>query len=90
MAKALAGGGGSLIGAQGSLAVASENATVSAYGGTGIRLPNADVTIAAENDSAQYAEGTGLSTASWRSGDGRANVVERAHLCLSGCARRYG
>lgn len=61
-AKALAGGGGSLIGAQGSYARASENATVKAYGGTGIRLPNADVSIKAENDSSQYAEGTGLSS----------------------------
>jgi hypothetical protein len=61
-AKALAGGGGSLIGAQGSYAKASENATVSAYGGTGITLPNGDVVIAAENDSAQYAEATGLSS----------------------------
>ncbi|WLA68165.1 leukotoxin LktA family filamentous adhesin [Bradyrhizobium diazoefficiens] len=61
-AKALAGGGGSLIGAQGSFARASENATVKAYGGAGIRLPNADVSITAENDSSQYAEGTGLSS----------------------------
>ncbi|MBR0971143.1 leukotoxin LktA family filamentous adhesin [Bradyrhizobium japonicum] len=61
-AWALAGGGGSLIGAQGSLAMASENATVSAYGGTGITLPNGDVVIAAENDSSQYAQATGLST----------------------------
>ncbi|PDT90960.1 leukotoxin LktA family filamentous adhesin [Bradyrhizobium sp. Y36] len=61
-AKALAGGGGSLIGAQGSYAKASENATVKAYGGAGIRLPNADVSIKAENDSSQYAEGTGLSS----------------------------
>ncbi len=61
-AKALAGGGGSLIGAQGSYAKASETATVKAYGGTGIRLPNADVSIKAENDSSQYAEGTGLSS----------------------------
>lgn len=61
-AKALAGGGGSLMGAQGSYAKASEDATVKAYGGTGIRLPNADVSIKAENDSAQYAEATGLSS----------------------------
>lgn len=46
-AWSLAGGGGSLIGAQGSYARASENATVSAYGGTGITLPNADVVITA-------------------------------------------
>ncbi|MCD9105786.1 leukotoxin LktA family filamentous adhesin [Bradyrhizobium japonicum] len=78
-AKALAGGGGSLIGAQGSLAVASENATVSAYGGTGIRLPNADVTIAAENDSAQYAKGTGLSTGFLALGATVAQTSSSAH-----------
>ncbi len=78
-AKALAGGGGSLIGAQGSLAVASENATVSAYGGTGIRLPNADVTIAAENDSAQYAEGTGLSSGFLALGATVAQTSSNAH-----------
>ncbi|WP_441254224.1 leukotoxin LktA family filamentous adhesin [Bradyrhizobium sp. 613_E4_N2_2] len=77
-AKALA-GGGSLIGAQGSLAVASENATVSAYGGMGIRLPNADVTIAAENDSAQYAEGTGLSSGFLALGATVAQTSSNAH-----------
>ncbi|PIT02591.1 hypothetical protein TSA1_18875 [Bradyrhizobium nitroreducens] len=78
-AKALAGGGGSLIGAQGSLAVASENATVNAYGGTGIRLPNANVTIAAENDSAQYAEGTGLSSGFLALGATVAQTSSSAH-----------
>lgn len=78
-AKALAGGGGSLIGAQGSLAQASENATVNAYGGTGIRLPNANVTIAAENDSAQYAEGTGLSTGFLALGATVAQTSSSAH-----------
>ncbi|WP_038952520.1 hypothetical protein, partial [Bradyrhizobium japonicum] len=78
-AKALAGGGGSLIGAQGSLAVASENATVNAYGGTGIVLPNANVTIAAENDSAQYAEGTGLSTGFLALGATVAQTSSSAH-----------
>ncbi|MBR0908899.1 leukotoxin LktA family filamentous adhesin [Bradyrhizobium japonicum] len=78
-AKALAGGGGSLIGAQGSLAVASENATVKAYGGTGIVLPNADVTIAAQNDSAQYAEGTGLSSGFLALGATVAQTSSSAH-----------
>ncbi|GMO58331.1 leukotoxin LktA family filamentous adhesin [Bradyrhizobium ottawaense] len=78
-AKALAGGGGSLIGAQGSYAKASENATVSAYGGTGITLPNADVTIAAENDSAQYAEATGLSTGFLALGATVAQTSSSAH-----------
>ncbi|SCB10737.1 hypothetical protein GA0061098_1001397 [Bradyrhizobium shewense] len=78
-AKALAGGGGSLIGAQGSYAKASENATVSAYGGTGIRLPNADVTIAAENDSAQYAEATGLSSGFLALGATVAQTSSSAH-----------
>ena len=78
-AWALAGGGGSLIGAQGSYAKASENATVSAYGGTGITLPNANVTIAAENDSAQYAEATGLSTGFLALGATVAQTSSSAH-----------
>lgn len=78
-AKALAGGGGSLIGAQGSYAKASQNATVSAYGGTGIELPNADVVIAAQNDSAQYAEATGLSTGFLALGATVAETSSSAH-----------
>ncbi|MDD1526699.1 leukotoxin LktA family filamentous adhesin [Bradyrhizobium sp. WBOS7] len=78
-AKALAGGGGSLIGAQGSYAKASQNATVSAYGGTGIELPNADVVIAAQNDSAQYAEATGLSTGFLALGATVAETSSNAH-----------
>ncbi|WP_441235065.1 leukotoxin LktA family filamentous adhesin [Bradyrhizobium sp. 930_D9_N1_4] len=78
-AYALAGGGGSLIGAQGSYARASQNATVSAYGGTGITLPNADVAIAAENDSAQYAEATGLSTGFLALGATVAQTSSNAH-----------
>lgn len=78
-AKALAGGGGSLIGAQGSYAKASQNATVSAYGGTGIELPNADVIIAAQNDSAQYAEATGLSTGFLALGATVAQTSSSAH-----------
>nr|WP_249153855.1 leukotoxin LktA family filamentous adhesin [Bradyrhizobium diazoefficiens] len=78
-AKSLAGGGGSLIGAQGSYARASQNATVSAYGGTGIELPNADVLIAAQNDSAQYAEATGLSTGFLALGATVAQTSSSAH-----------
>nr|WP_249141300.1 leukotoxin LktA family filamentous adhesin [Bradyrhizobium liaoningense] len=78
-AKALAGGGGSLIGAQGSYARASQNATVSAYGGTGIELPNADVLIAAQNDSAQYAEATGLSSGFLALGATVAQTSSNAH-----------
>jgi hypothetical protein len=78
-AWSLAGGGGSLIGAQGSYARASENATVTAYGGTGIHLPNADVVIAAENDSSQYAESTGLSTGFLAIGATVAQVSSSAH-----------
>ncbi|MCK1389328.1 leukotoxin LktA family filamentous adhesin [Bradyrhizobium sp. 1] len=78
-AWALAGGGGSLIGAQGSLAQASENATVSAYGGTGITLPNGDVVIAAQNDSAQYAQATGLSTGFLALGATVAQTSSSAH-----------
>ncbi|AMA57372.1 leukotoxin LktA family filamentous adhesin [Bradyrhizobium sp. CCGE-LA001] len=78
-AKALAGGGGSLIGAQGSYAKASQNATVSAYGGTAIELPNADVLIAAQNDSAQYAEATGLSTGFLALGATVAQTSSNAH-----------
>ncbi|MEH2493083.1 leukotoxin LktA family filamentous adhesin [Bradyrhizobium sp. AZCC 2230] len=78
-AWALAGGGGSLIGAQGSYAKASENATVNAYGGTGITLPNANVTIAAENDSAQYAQATGLSSGFLALGATVAQTSSSAH-----------
>ncbi|WP_298241882.1 leukotoxin LktA family filamentous adhesin [uncultured Bradyrhizobium sp.] len=78
-AKALAGGGGSLIGAQGSYAKASQNTTVNAYGGTGIRLPNANVTIEAENDSAQYAEATGLSSGFLALGATVAQTSSSAH-----------
>ncbi|PJG56131.1 leukotoxin LktA family filamentous adhesin [Bradyrhizobium forestalis] len=78
-AKALAGGGGSLIGAQGSYAQASQNVTVKAYGGTGIRLPNADVTIEAENDSAQYAEAAGLSSGFLALGATVAQTSSSAH-----------
>ena len=59
-ARAIAGGGGSLIGVQGSYAETRENSTVSAYGGTGITLPDGDFIIAAQNDSNQYATATGI------------------------------
>ncbi len=78
-AWSLAGGGGSLIGAQGSGATASDNATVSAYGGTGITLPNSDVVIAAQNDSAQYAEASGLSTGFLAIGATVAEASSSAH-----------
>ncbi|MET4762273.1 uncharacterized protein YidB (DUF937 family) [Bradyrhizobium ottawaense] len=52
---------------------------MSAYGGTGITLPNADVTIAAENDSAQYAEATGLSTGFLALGATVAQTSSSAH-----------
>lgn len=78
-AWSLAGGGGSLIGAQGSYARASENATVSAYGGTGITLPNADVVITAQNDSSQYAQATGISTGFLAVGATVAQASSSAH-----------
>ncbi|WP_027569225.1 leukotoxin LktA family filamentous adhesin [Bradyrhizobium sp. URHA0013] len=78
-AWSLAGGGGSLIGAQGSYARASENATVSAYGGIGITLPNADVVITAQNDSSQYAQATGLSTGFLAVGATVAQTSSSAH-----------
>ena len=59
-ARAIAGGGGSLIGVQGSYAGTTENSTVRAYGGTGITLPAGDFVIAAQNDSNQYATATGI------------------------------
>ena len=49
-AEALAGGGGALLGAQGSYAGANNTSTVRAYGGTNVTLPNANVTISAQND----------------------------------------
>ena len=44
-----------------------------------VRLPNANVTIAAENDSAQYAEGTGLSTGFLALGATVAQTSSSAH-----------
>jgi len=59
-AEALAGGGGALLGAQGSYAGANNTSTVMAYGGTNVTLPNANVTISAQNDSSQTANALGI------------------------------
>ncbi|MBS0536807.1 MAG: leukotoxin LktA family filamentous adhesin [Proteobacteria bacterium] len=59
-ANAIAAGAGALYGLQGSQAEAHNTTTVLAYGGTGITLPSADVSIGAQNDTDQYAEATGI------------------------------
>ena len=59
-ASSIAAGGGLLYGLQATYSQASEDATVNAYGGTGLTLPSANVTIAAENDSSQDATATGV------------------------------
>ncbi|WP_082540812.1 leukotoxin LktA family filamentous adhesin [Pseudolabrys sp. Root1462] len=58
-AHAISAGGGTLYGLQGSYAEANNTTTVLAYGGTGVTLPSADVSIGAQNDTDQYAEATG-------------------------------
>ncbi len=59
-ANSIAVGGGTLYGLQGGYAEASNTTTVLAYGGTGIDLPSADVSIGAQNDTDQYAEASGV------------------------------
>ena len=77
-ARAIAGGGGSLMGVQGSYAETRENSTVRAYGGTGITLPAGDFTIAAENDSNQFATATGIAAGYIAAGATIAKVVSNA------------
>ncbi|MBR1143695.1 leukotoxin LktA family filamentous adhesin [Bradyrhizobium sp. AUGA SZCCT0431] len=77
-ARAIAGGGGSLIGVQGSYAETRENSTVSAYGGTGITLPAGDFIIAAQNDSNQYATATGIAAGYIAAGATIAKVTSNA------------
>ena len=59
-AMAAAGAGGGLLGAQGSYTQAQDDSTVSAYGGTGLILPAANVTISAQTASSQDADATGV------------------------------
>ncbi|MGB3487899.1 MAG: leukotoxin LktA family filamentous adhesin [Xanthobacteraceae bacterium] len=59
-AKAVGSGGGLLMGLQATDAEADNTSSVRAYGGKNLHLPSADVTIAAENDTNQFAEGTGV------------------------------
>ncbi|WP_168192777.1 leukotoxin LktA family filamentous adhesin [Undibacter mobilis] len=58
--QAVAAGGGTLYGLQGTNAQANNTTKVHAYGGTGVRLPSANVSIAAQNDTDQYAEASGV------------------------------
>ncbi|MBN8976663.1 MAG: leukotoxin LktA family filamentous adhesin [Rhizobiales bacterium] len=59
-AKAVGSGGGLLMGLQATDAEADNTSSVRAYGGKNLHLPTADVTIAAENDTNQYAESLGV------------------------------
>lgn len=58
--QAIAAGGGTLYGLQGSYAEANNTTKVNAFGGTAVRLPSANVSIAAQNDTDQYAEASGV------------------------------
>ncbi|WP_148287864.1 hypothetical protein [Rhodopseudomonas sp. B29] len=59
-ASAVGSGGGMMLGLQATYVQASNTSRVNAYGGKNLHLPTADVTIAAENDTNQYASGTGI------------------------------
>ncbi|MCD0419854.1 leukotoxin LktA family filamentous adhesin [Rubrivivax sp. JA1024] len=59
-ASAVGSGGGMMLGLQATYVQASNTSRVNAYGGKNLHLPTADVTIAAENDTNQYASGTGV------------------------------
>lgn|GEM_PF-2883088 len=59
-AKAIGSGAGLLMGLQATNVQATNTSHVSAYGGQNLHLPSADVVIAAENDTNQLAEGTGV------------------------------
>ena len=63
-AYAVAAGGGTLFGGQATYVDAEDNSNVTAYGGTGLHLPSANVTIAAENDTNQLSEALGVA-AGW-------------------------
>ena len=58
--QAIAAGGGTLYGLQGTNAKAVNTTKVHAYGGTNVLLPSANVSIAAQNDTDQYAEASGV------------------------------
>jgi hypothetical protein len=60
-AEAYAGAGGLLIGVQATYAGAVDDTNVTAYGGTTLHLPSANVTIATENDTNQSATAFGVS-----------------------------
>ena len=59
-ARAAAGTGGFLLGANATVARAISSSQVKAYAGNRLRLPNGDVSISAVNDSRQKTEGTGI------------------------------
>lgn len=59
-AKAVGSGGGLLMGLQATNAEADNTSSISAHGGKNLHLPSADVTIAAENDTNQFAESLGV------------------------------
>ncbi len=59
-ARAAAGTGGILFGANATVARALSSSQVKAYAGNRLRLPNGDVTISSVNDSRQKTESTGI------------------------------
>jgi len=59
-AQAIAGAGGTLVGANATYAETSSNGTVQAYTGDSVLLPNGDVNIDATNQTLQSADATGV------------------------------
>jgi len=59
-AQAIAGAGGTLVGANATYAETSSNGTVQAYTGDSVLLPNGDVNIDATNQTMQSADATGV------------------------------
>ncbi|WP_117193775.1 leukotoxin LktA family filamentous adhesin, partial [Rhizobium terrae] len=58
--RAVAGTGGGLVGANATIANSMSSSKVEAYTGTGLRMPNGDVSIAAVNNSRQKSISTGI------------------------------
>ena len=57
---AVGSGGGLFLGLQATLAQAANTSAATAYGGKNMTLPSGNVAIAAQNDTNQYAKGTGI------------------------------
>ena len=78
-ATSIAAGGGLLEGIQATYSQASDDSTVTAYGGANLTLPSANVTIAAENDTSQDATATGVAVGYIGAGATVSQVSSDAH-----------